>query len=140
MHINSFALCESESHELEISCNSSSGKAHSNILLMNQRSSGAVSLCNIYTLFPTRDMPPKHWPQSDCLLHPLLQRIIPQTKSNQREGRRGVRFPTEVKAKVRIRFGVCVLWKEVIYIPPYRDPTTGTCWEALRRTKTTCNF
>ena len=48
-------------------------------------------------------------------------------------------FPTEVKAKVRIRFGFCVLWKEVIYSPPYRDPTTGACWEAPQK-KTTCDI
>lgn len=54
-------------------------------------------------------------------------------------------FPTEVKAKVRIRFGFffCVLWKEVIYSPPYRDPATETCWEAPQKKKTkktTCDI
>lgn len=100
-----FLLSKSESHELKISCNDG-GMAHSDIFLMNQTLlSGAISLCNIYTL-PVQDMPPKHWPQSDCLLQPLLQRIIQQWISNGGGGRGGgVCFPTEVKAKVRIRFG-----------------------------------
>ncbi len=124
---NSLPLFKSESHKLKISCNSNgSGKAHTDILLMNQsllRGPEELCLFVTFTPFPVQDMPPKHWPQSDCLLQPLLQRIIQQWISNGGGGG-GVCFPTEVKAKVRIRFASCVLWKEVIYSPPYRDPAT----------------
>lgn len=45
----------------------------------------------------------------------------------------------QVKAKVRISFVVCVLFKEVIYSSTYRDSTTGTCWEAPQK-KTAYDF
>lgn len=113
---------------------------HSSILLMNkfgEGTSGAVCLCNIYTL-TVQDMPPKHWPQSDCLLRLLLQRIIQQWISNVGEEEECDSLP---RSRPRLGLGLvfCVLWKEVIYSPPYRHPAMVTCWEAPKK-KTMCNI
>lgn len=102
-----------------------------------ERTSGAVCLCNIYTL-PVQDMPPKHWPQSDCLLQRLLQRIIQQWISNVGEEEECDSLPG---SRPRLGLGLvfCVLWKEIIYSQPYRHPAMVTCWEAPKK-KTMCNI
>lgn len=68
-------LFTNESHKPEISSNTS-GKVTSDILMNPLRGPVELSLIATFTIFHLQDVSPKHWPQSDCLLQLLLQRII----------------------------------------------------------------
>ncbi len=139
---NSSPLFKSDSHKLKISCNSkNSGKANSDILPMNQsllRGPVELSLFVTFTPFQCKTCRPNTGPRVTAS-YSLHYKGLYNSEYQTVGGRMSV-FPLR-RSRPRLGLGLvfCVLWTDVIYGPPYRDLTTGTCWEAPQK-KTTCNI